>query len=74
MKPIEAPSSAGTKLYFSVPVQIHATASTHELGNFLSKLETGPSFFKVTDLKITATTTDPRRHSVELMVETYRKV
>ncbi len=74
LKPIEVPVSSSKKLYFSVPVQIHATATTHELGNFLSKLETGVSFFKITNLKIASTTTDLRRHSAEMLVETYRKV
>lgn len=73
LKPAEAPPSTGAKLYFSVPVEIHAKASMHELGNFISRLETGPSFFKVTNLKITSTSTDLRRHLVEMMVETYRK-
>jgi Tfp pilus assembly protein PilO len=74
LKPVEASPPMSQKLYFSVPVEIHATAGAHELGNFLSRLESEPSFFKVTNLKIMSTTTDFRRHSVEMMVETYRKV
>lgn len=74
LKPIDGPPSTQPKLYFSIPVEIHANAGTHELGNFISDLETGPSFFKVADLKIASTVTDPRRHQVEMRVETYRKI
>ena len=73
LKPVEAPPLPGKRLYFSVPIEIKATAATHELGNFVSKLETAVTFFKITDLKISANTADERKHSIEMMVETYRK-
>ena len=73
LKPIELLNPAAGKLYFSVPIQIKATAGTHALGAFLMRLETGGTFFKVTDLKISANTADERKHLIEMMVETYRK-
>ena len=73
LKPIEVLNPASGKLYFAVPIQISATAGTHELGGFLMRLETGATFFKITDLKIAANPANERKHSVEMMVETYRK-
>ena len=74
LRPIENPPPAQAKLYYSVPIQISCVAGTHELGAFMMRLETGSIFFKITDLKINANPASERKHSVEMMVETYRKV
>ena len=47
------PASAKS-VYTSLPIQVKAMAGTHELGNFLSRLETGSTLFKVKDLKISS--------------------
>ena len=73
LKPIETTASSIAKLYYSVPIQISCVAGMHELGAFCMRLETGGIFFKVTDLKIAANPANERKHSVEMMVETYRK-
>ena len=72
LKPTETTAPAGKK-YFAVPVQISAVAGTHELGMFLEKLEAGGTFFKITDIKISANPVNERKHAIEMMTETYRK-
>ena len=68
------PEEAGTsKRYTRVPVRINAVAGTHELGNFLSRLESGVTYFGVEDLKIAAQQTEPRRHQVEMILQVYRR-
>ena len=73
LKPIETPPPPPGKLYYAVPVQISASAGTHALGAFLERLETGNTFFKITDVKIASSPTEDKKHLIELMVETYRK-
>ena len=73
LKPVENMNPAVSKLYFSVPIQLQATAGTHELGLFLMRLETGGTYFKVANLKISANSANERKHLIEMMVETYRK-
>lgn len=68
------PQEAGSSgRYTRVPVRMSAVAGTHELGNFLSRLESGRTFFKVEDLKIMAQQADPKRHQIELVLEVYRR-
>ena len=55
------------------PARMSAVASTHDLGNFLSELEAGAIYFKITDLKIAANSTDDYRHTMQLEIETYAK-
>ena len=74
LKPVGESIPVSGKLYFSVPIQLNASASTHELGAFLSKLETDVTFFKVSNLKITQNMVNPRKHTIEMMLETYQKV
>ncbi len=59
--------------YQRIPIKITAMASTHELGMLLSQLEQDATFFRVTDLKITANPLETRRHGIELSIETYRR-
>lgn len=68
------PEEAGTsQRYTSVPVKISAVAGTHELGDFLSRLESGLTYFKVLDLKITTQQSEPKRHQVDLVLQVYRR-
>ena len=74
LKPIEAVSKTEkAKRYQSIPIEINSSSGTHELGRFLSKLESGPTFFRVTDIKIVAGSgsADIKRHSIQLNLETF---
>ena len=72
LKPNESSAKAAkSKPYFSIPIEINASAGTHELGKFLSKLENGPIFFRIVDIKIAANPSDTKRHFIQLNLETY---
>lgn len=69
------PEEAGTsQRYTRVPVSISAIAGSHELGNFLSSLESAMTYFKVHDVKITVQQSEPKRHQVDLVLQVYRRV
>jgi len=74
LSPLDDGSGTRVGPYTSLPINIKATASTHELGGFLSSLEAGETPFKVLDLKISENTQNPKKHLVELKVETYGRV
>lgn len=73
IKPRESEEKTKNSPYHKVPIQITATSSTHELGQFLSALESGPRFFRVTDLKVTANASGGKNHSMEMEIEGYRR-
>ena len=73
LTPSEPTASLGAGTYNRVEIKISAMAGTHEFGRFLSKLESGTTFFKVTDLKISDNPLDPNRHLMGLSAEVYRK-
>jgi len=72
-----SPSEDGPRVtvgaYTSLPIDIKATAGTHELGDFLSRLEAGETAFKILNLKIIENAQNPKKHLVDIKVETYRK-
>ena len=72
LKPTNSPEGDSGS-YQRIPIRINALAGTHELGRFLARLEGGTTFFRITDLKITANPLDIRRHSIDLALEAYRK-
>jgi Tfp pilus assembly protein PilO len=66
--------SAGEKtIYAPLPIEMKAAAGMHELGSFLSDLETGGGFFRVKDLRISSNQQNERKHLVQLSLETYKK-
>ena len=71
LKPMDT-SDAGQG-FLKIPIRMSAVANTHDLGSFLSQLETGSVFFKVTNVRITANVSDEHRHTAELDIETYAK-
>jgi Tfp pilus assembly protein PilO len=73
LKPLDMPRGKAEKDYSSLPIQMSGLAGTHELGNFLARLETGKTFFRVRDMKISANPSNERKHLVELSVESLRR-
>lgn len=71
LKPEAVMSDSGH--YQRIPIKISGLAGAHEFGRFLAKLESSPTFFRVTDVRIQNSLADTRRHSVDLIVEAYRK-
>lgn len=70
--PLEITSGAAGP-YARLPIRISAVAGTHEVGKFLSEVEGGSTFLKVTNLKIAANSTNERKHLVEIQIEGLRK-
>ncbi len=64
-------SEAGNRVYKEIPIMITAKAGYHELGHFLSSLESSDRFMKVADMQIKADKASPKKHDVELLVVTY---
>jgi Tfp pilus assembly protein PilO len=72
LEPSDAPKTK-KGLYAPFPIQVKATASTHELGTFLSNLESGTTFFRIKDLRIANNPLNERKHVVEMAMEAYRR-
>ncbi len=62
---------AQTQIYREIPILINAGSGYHELGKFLSRLESANRFMKVADIKIKESNMALKRHDVELLVLTY---
>lgn len=74
IQPSDIQHSAGAKGgYVAISVELTAFGGTHELGRFLEKIETGPLFLKVVQIEIKENPADPRRHSVRLKIQSFRK-
>ena len=73
LEPFDRKSRDKALLYTALPLQMKASAGTHEFGSFLARLENGKTFFKVTDLRIASNPLNERRHSIELSMEVYKK-
>ncbi len=64
-------SESRNRVYKEIPIMITAKAGYHELGRFLSSLESSDRFMKVADIQIKADKALPKKHDVELLVVTY---
>lgn len=75
LEPSDAPTGGEPKRgHTPLPIKLQAMAGTHEFGAFLSNLETGRTFFRVTDMRITADpATSERKHTVQLSMEAYKR-
>ncbi len=73
LKPLETERKDKTGPYKRTPIKIEASATTHAFGTFLSKLETGTAFYRVTNLKITGNSTGGATHNMDLELEAYQK-
>ena len=59
-------------LYYKVPILLRAECGYHQLGRFLSKLESADRFMKISDIEIMAASPKSNIHNVQLIVVTYR--
>lgn len=60
-----------SKIYQEFPIHITAKSGYHELGMFLSSLESANRFMKVRDIDIRANKQTPKKHDIDLIVATY---
>lgn len=58
--------------YMPIPFKLTAQAGTHDLGRFLASLESGETFFVVTNLKMVGSETG--QHDFEIDLQAYRKI
>jgi Tfp pilus assembly protein PilO len=58
-------------IYKTIPIQIDAIAGYHELGSFLSLIETSTSPMEVASLRIAASSTQIKRHNVKLVLNVF---
>lgn len=63
--------AAKEQIYKEQPILISAKSGYHELGRFLSNLESSDRFIKVADIQIKSSANSPKKHDVELLVLTY---
>jgi len=73
INPIQGKDAADTSYYSPVPFSVNAQAGTHDLGAFLSRLEAGKTFFRVSNLRIMPNGLNPEKHNIEIEVQAYRK-
>ena len=59
------------KIYKEIPILINAKSGYHELGIFLSNLESADRFMKVVDIEVRSSKASPKKHDTELIVCTY---
>lgn len=64
-------SNTPPALYQEIPVRMEGLAGFHQLGSFLSQIESGDQPIQVRKLHIGENTKDPRRHVVELTLIGY---
>ena len=58
-------------VYKDILIQIEALAGYHELGTFLSLVETGERPMQVASLRISGNPKEPRRHQINLLLRSY---
>ncbi len=76
IKPLEEPAPISKQKplnnsYAEFPILIEARAGYHQLGEFVSKLETMDRFIRVTDLDVAGTNKDPLHHDIKIRIITY---
>lgn len=59
------------ELYKEVPIQIDALAGFHQLGSFLSLVESGTQPIQLRSLRISGNPKEPRRHNTKLVLIAY---
>ncbi len=59
------------RVYAEIPIMISAKGGYHELGRFMSRVETSDRFIKIIDMQIKVNKPIPKKHDVELSVVTY---
>lgn len=61
----------GSKAYHEIPILITAKGGFHELGRFLSGLETSERFMKVADLEIKTNPSNAKVHDIDILILIY---
>ncbi|MBI4354348.1 MAG: type 4a pilus biogenesis protein PilO [Candidatus Omnitrophica bacterium] len=70
-QPFKPAMPASPELYKSVAIEIDALSGFHQLGMFLSRVESGDRAVEVKQLQISQSERELRRHKVKLILLTY---
>lgn len=71
IEPVKEIAPAGSKDYTEIPIALSAKCGYHQLGTFISKLESSPRFMKVSNIKISRNQGDVYHHNVDLKISTF---
>ncbi len=58
-------------VYTEIPIQIDALAGYHQLGAFLSRVESSGKPMRISNLRISGNSREPKRHQIKLLIEAY---
>ena len=64
-------AASASLVYKEIPIQVDALTGYHQLGAFLSQVESGEKPTRVSNLRIAGNQKDLRRHSVKLVLRSY---
>ncbi len=64
-------ASPNADIYSQQRILIDAQCGYHQLGTFIAELENAERFMEVSDIQISSTTLNPKRHNVQLVVKTF---
>ncbi len=70
-QPLEPNTQVSLGLYKAVAIEIDALSGFHQLGMFLSRVESGDQSIEVKQLRISQSERELRRHNVKLILLTY---
>lgn len=65
------PAVKPPELYKEIPIQIDALAGFHQLGAFLSRVESGAQPMQLKTLRINGDPKEPRRHTMKIVLTAY---
>ena len=68
---LSPPTQNTPQLYKEIPIQMEGVAGFHQLGNFLSQIESGAQPMQVKTLHISGNAKDVRRHAVQVTLIGY---
>ena len=70
-KPAPNAASKAPDLYTEIPIQLDAVAGFHELGMFLSRVESGAQPMQLRSLRVQANSSEIKRHDVKIVIAVY---
>jgi Tfp pilus assembly protein PilO len=65
------PADPASAYYKTIPIHIDAEAGYHELGSFLSLVESDSKPLRVFSLKISSDANEPKQHRIKLVIRAY---
>lgn len=67
----QASEKPASPIYQEQKILINAQCDYHQLGTFISELESAERFMEISDITIESVKATPRRHNVQLIVKTF---